>query len=171
LNSNDAGVVANAAIVPSGTNGAIAVYATDDTDLIVDVNGYFAPPGSPGALSLYTPIPCRLADTRRASGTFGGPMSGARGSRTFPIPNGACNIPGDAQAYSLNVTAMPPGPLTYLSVWPDGLPQPLVSTLNSFLGKVVANAAMVPAGVNGAIDIFVSDPSHFIIDINAYFAQ
>jgi hypothetical protein len=36
-------VLANAAIVPAGTSGAIDVLATNTTDLIIDINGYFAP--------------------------------------------------------------------------------------------------------------------------------
>jgi hypothetical protein len=35
--------VANAAIVPAGTNGAISVYVTDPTHVVIDINGYFAP--------------------------------------------------------------------------------------------------------------------------------
>jgi len=35
--------VANAAIVPAGTDGAINVYVTDRTHVIIDINGYFAP--------------------------------------------------------------------------------------------------------------------------------
>jgi hypothetical protein len=35
--------VANAAIVPAGTNGAISIYVTNNTHLILDINGYFAP--------------------------------------------------------------------------------------------------------------------------------
>jgi hypothetical protein len=35
-------VLANAAIVPAGTNGEIAVYVSNTTDLIIDINGYFA---------------------------------------------------------------------------------------------------------------------------------
>jgi hypothetical protein len=54
--------------------------------------------------------------------------------------------------------------------WPAGEPQPLVSTLNSFAGKIVANAALVPAGVNGAISVSPSNPTDLIIDINGYFA-
>lgn len=33
--------VANAAIVEAGTNGAVSVYATNPTDVILDINGYF----------------------------------------------------------------------------------------------------------------------------------
>jgi hypothetical protein len=64
----------------------------------------------------------------------------------------------------------PDGLLEYLSVWPAGSPQPFVSTLNSWDGSVVANAAIVPAGTNGAISVFVTDSSHVIVDINGYFA-
>jgi hypothetical protein len=48
--------------------------------------------------------------------------------------------------------------------------QPLVSTLNSFLGTVVSNAAIVPAGTNGSVDVFVTHSTDFILDINGYYA-
>ena len=42
------GVVASGAIVPAGTGGAISVFASNATDLLIDINGYFAPsPASP----------------------------------------------------------------------------------------------------------------------------
>ena len=46
LNAPTGTVVANAAIVPAGTSGAISVYASDATDLVIDINGYFAPPSN-----------------------------------------------------------------------------------------------------------------------------
>jgi len=64
LNVYTAGtVVANAAIVPAGTSGAINAYVTDATDLVIDIDGYFAPPAANG-LKLYPVTPCRVADTR-----------------------------------------------------------------------------------------------------------
>ncbi len=165
LNSVDGSVVANAAIVPAGTSGAISIFVTDDTDVIIDINGYFAPPGSPAAQSLYTVTPCRVADTRGGASLAGG------GSRSFSIPTSPCSgIPNTAQAYSLNVTVVPNGALSYLTAWPTGQTQPVVSTLNSPAGKIVANAAIVPAGSNGAINVFVTNPTDLILDINAYFA-
>ena len=47
---------------------------------------------------------------------------------------------------------------------------PLVSTLNDLSGTIVANAAIVPAGSNGAVSVFVYDTTNLIIDINGYFA-
>jgi hypothetical protein len=73
-------------------------------------------------------------------------------------------------AYSLNFTAIPQGPLGYLTVWPSGQSQPLVSTLNAPTAAVTANAAIVPAGTGGAINLFVTNTTDMAIDINAYFA-
>ena len=63
LNAIGGQVTANAAIVPAGTNGSIDAFAANDTDLVIDINGYFAPSGS-GGLSLYNVTPCRVLDTR-----------------------------------------------------------------------------------------------------------
>jgi hypothetical protein len=43
LNSFDGSIAANAALVPAGTNGAINVYVSNNTDVVVDIDGYFAP--------------------------------------------------------------------------------------------------------------------------------
>ena len=91
-------------------------------------------------------------------------------TRSFPIPGSGCDIPATAAAYSLNVTVVPQEPLWYLTAWPTGSTRPGVSTLNSWDGAVAANEAIVPAGTNGAIDVFVTSPTHVILDINGYFA-
>ena len=96
----------------------------------------------PNAVQFVAIPPCRLIDTRQT----GGPIPGGT-SRSFPIPQeGGCNIPDTAAAYSLNVTVVPASILGFLTIWPTGEPQPLVSTLNSLDGRIKANAAIVPAG-------------------------
>jgi hypothetical protein len=170
LNSWTGKVVANAAIVPAGTNESVSVYVTDPTQVIMDINGYFGAPGSAGALTFYPVTPCRVADTRWAAGAFGGPEMEGPATRSFAIPASACNIPATAAAYSLNVTVVPDGYLSYLTTWPAGAQQPVVSTLNSWDGSVVANAAIVPAGTDGAIEVYVTNPTHVILDIDGYFA-
>ncbi|MBL8211223.1 MAG: hypothetical protein JNK87_10955 [Bryobacterales bacterium] len=180
LNSFDGQVVANAAIVPSGTvfesgvsAGAINVYASNNTDLVIDVNGYFAPSGFGfNGLNFYTLAPCRAVDTRGGSGktgSFGAPALASGTSRDFPLLGAGCNVPNTAQAYSLNMTAVPAGSLPYVSIWPTGLAQPLVSTLNSFNGQVVANAALVPA-TGGSVTAFAAGTTDLILDLNGYFA-
>ncbi len=168
LNS-DGRVKANAAIVPAGINGAVSVYVSDPTDVIVDINGYFAAPDNTPSLAFYPLTPCRAADTRNAAGALGGPVLAGSQTRHFPIQSSGCGAPATAQAYSLNFTAVPRGPVGYISTWPTGQSQPLVSTLNASTGAVTANAAIVPAGTNGGIDVYTSDASDLVIDINGYF--
>jgi hypothetical protein len=170
LNSLSGLVLANAAIVPAGTSGAISAFATNDTELIIDINGYFVPPAT-GTLQFYPLPPCRVLDTRNANGIFGGPSLAAGSSRSFPIPSSSCGAPAAAAAYSLNVTVVPQGPLGYLTAWPTGQTQPVVSTLNSLDGTILANAAIVPAGTNGAVSFFAANATNLVVDINGYFAS
>jgi photosystem II stability/assembly factor-like uncharacterized protein len=172
LNSPVGLVVANAAMVPAGTSGDISIYVSDATDVLFDINGYFAPPAASG-LQFYPLTPCRVADTRGNgfTGTQGPPSMAAATSRAFAVA-GLCGAPSTASAYSINVTVVPTeGVLNYLTTWPTGQPQPEASTLNSPIGLVVANAAMVPAGTSGDIGIYVSDPTDVLFDINGYFGQ
>lgn len=114
--------------------------------------------------------PCRVADTRLPQGSFGGPSIPGFSSRTFPIPASTCNIPANAGAYSINVTVIPLGPsVDYAVVWPTGQTRPVVSTLNVPVSAALANGTIVPPGINGAIDVFVSQSAHVILDINGYF--
>ena len=169
LNSLDGRVKANAAIVPAGYRGAISVYASNTTDVVLDINGYFTT-ASGSTLAFYPLTPCRVADTRNPKGQLGGPYLKGEEQRGFPIQASPCNIPSTALAYSMNFTAVPHGPLGYLTVWPWGKEQPVVSTLNALTGAVTANAAIVPAGYTGDILVYPSNDTDLVIDINGYFA-
>jgi Pro-kumamolisin, activation domain len=169
LNS-DGRIKANAAITPAGTNGGVTVYVSDESNVILDIDGYFVPKGTVPALAFYPVTPCRLVDTRTGTGPLAGPFLAAGTSRDFPLKSSNCGLPANAQVYSLNVTAAPKGTLDYLTMWPSGEPQPLVSTLNATTGAVTANAALVPAGANGDIFVYVSNASDVVLDLDGYFA-
>jgi hypothetical protein len=173
LNSPSGYIVANSAIVQAGTAGAINLRAGNNTDAIIDINGYFAPPGSPQALAFYAVTPCRVADTRTGNGftgLFGPPALAGTQTRSFPVQESSCVIPS-TQAYSLRMTVVAPARLGYLTAWPSGGPEPIVSTLNALQGGVVGNAAIVPAGTatGGPMSVYVSDNTNLIIDIDGYF--
>jgi len=162
LNNPTATTVANAAIVPAGTGGGISVFASNDTDMVVDINGYFAAPGT-GGLNLYPVAPCRVLDTRNNNGQpFSGPL-------VVPVTGSICAPPASAQAYVFNATVVPSVPLGYLTLWPDGSGQPTVSTLNALDGFVTSNMAVVPS-TNGSIDAFASNLTQLVLDISSYFA-
>jgi hypothetical protein len=129
----------------------------------------------PGPLVFVAVTPCRLVDTRAASAfpaPFGAPSLVASVSRTFPLEGSTlCTIPAGAQAYSLNFGVVPPGPLGFLTVYPTGSPRPNVATLGSSQGFIVSDAAIVPAGTSGSIDVFANNATDLIIDINGVYVS
>jgi hypothetical protein len=167
LNSLDGRVKANAAVVPAGTNGSVSAFVTDTTDVVIDINGFFQPPG---ALTLqYFPVtPCRIIDTRK----FARPGPGLPGGTaiTIPVQGETCGIPSTARAYVLNAAVVPTNTLGFLTLWPTGSARPLASTLNATTGTVVANAAIINGGTGGSIDAFATDNTELILDITGYFA-
>ena len=63
--------------------------------------------------------------------------------------------------------------MDYVSLWPAGAGQPVVSTLDDPQGLIVSNAAIVPAGSpSGGISVYNAGPSttDVVIDMNGYFA-
>jgi hypothetical protein len=126
---------------------------------------------SPTGLRFVPATPCRAVDTRLSNGPFGGPYIAGGTSREFDISSGPCGIPSTAKAYSLNVTVVPKGYLAYLIVWPTGEQQPKVSLLNSFDGRVKANAAILAGGNNGGVSVFASNDTDVLLDINGYFVS
>ena len=105
--------------------------------------------------------PCRALDTRTSSGLFN--------NRLDVGLNANCIIPFAARAYSLTATVVPAAALSYLTLWGNGKPQPLASTLNATDGAITSNIAIVPSS-NGFIDAYATDNTHLILDIASYFA-
>jgi hypothetical protein len=132
-------------------------------------------PSGANPLVFVAMTPCRVVDTRAGqgfSGPFGAPSLVAGASRTFPMQSSTtCAVPGAAQAYSLNITLVPPGTSgLFVTAYPTGQPLPLAATVNSPTGAVVGNAAIVPAGNNGSIDLYALTATDVVIDINGYYA-
>jgi hypothetical protein len=159
-------VIANAAIVVAGTGSEVSAYATNNTDLVIDINGYFAPAGADG-LSLYAVAPCRVLDTRHVGS--GQPFTGML-NPPVDVVNSQCGVSSLAQAYVFNATVIPVHSLGYLTLWPDGENQPVVSTLNAQDGSLTNNMAIVPAGTAGKVDAYANGLTQLILDISSYFA-
>ena len=165
LNAPTGTIVANAAIVPAGTAGDISVYASDDSDLVADITGYFAPaPPYSGGLSLYAAAPCRVLDTRQSGGAFSGKLN-----PPINVDASPCGVPDTALGYVFSVTAIPQAPLGYLTLWPDGQNQPLASTLNALDGAITSNMAILQ-NFDGQSNAYASSQTQMVIDISSYFA-
>ena len=59
------------------------------------------------------------------------------------VVSSPCGPPSNATGYVFNATVVPPGPMPYLTLWPDGEQQPVVSTLNAYDGYITSNMAIM----------------------------
>jgi hypothetical protein len=172
LNNPTATVVSNAAIMRGTTSahnyGEISVYTTDETELIVDVNGYFAAPVSAAGAMYYPTMPCRVLDTRTSSPStpFGGVLTvDVKDSVSCPGLGGT-----SAVGYAMNATVIPTSTFQYLTLYRDGIETPSnVSTVNSIDGTTASNMAVVPTS-NGLIDAYAAGATDLVLDAYGYFA-
>ena len=176
LNVHSASPVPNLAIVPVGADGTIDLFnAAGSVDLIGDVAGYFA--AGAGA-SNATVTPCRVFDTGRQAGPTGCVGAVAVGKAQVG-PAGILNVkvagvggvPANATAVVLNVTAVNATHGTFITAWPHGVAQPVVSNLNVHSASAIPNLTIVPIGADGTIDLFNAAGSIDLIgDVAGYFA-
>ena len=78
-----------------------------------------------------------------------------------------CPVPGFRVVE--NFTVVPSATLSYLSLWAEGFPLPVVSTLNAYDGAITSNMAIVPMA-SGAISAYAIEKTHLILDVTGYFA-
>jgi hypothetical protein len=139
------------------------------------------PTPTPAPLKFFAVTPCRLVDTRNATGTNGGPSMSAGttlatgGTRNFQVTS-LCGVPLTAKAATLNVTVANPTSAGYFIVYPFGAARPVVSTLNWDAGEpALANGAIVPLGSDPSLQItvflrlYTGGTANAIIDVTGYF--
>jgi hypothetical protein len=85
------------------------------------------------------------------------------------VVDSPCGVPATAKAYVFNATVVPSPNPGYLTLWPDGQGQPVVSTLNAADGWITSNMAIVP-NMDGKIDAYAAGMTQLILDISSYFA-
>jgi hypothetical protein len=117
--------------------------------------------------------PCRIVDTRVSNPDgFHEPNFADGETRTYTFPNstGCPGLPATSVAYSLNVQYRPLSVLAFITLFPTGTTMPAVSTLTAGPAAWVEDAAIVPAGTSGDIDVYCQYAGRVVIDINGYYA-
>jgi hypothetical protein len=114
----------------------------------------------------YVPVgPERLADTRDADC---GCTPVGTGTVRVQV-TGRAGVPVGATAAAVTVTVVNATTDTYLTAWPAGATRPTTSTVNARRGVAVANAAIVPLSVDGAIDLFSPADTDVVVDVSGAF--
>ena len=165
VNFSSGEVAPNAATVPLDSGGRLCVFSTTNTELVIDVNGYY---GSAGAAK-FTPIaPVRLMDSREGLGTPGRLGAGA----TVELQIGGTNgVPNGVSAVTLNVTSVNAGNLGYVTVYDCGGERPVVSNLNPTPGRARPNLVVTPVSAAGKVCLFTSNPTDLVVDVTGYLSS
>ncbi len=171
LNWTPGETLANLVIASLG-NGGVNIYnQSGATEVVVDLQGYFAPPSGSGS-GEYVPVsPSRIADTRPGSGEpYSGSTLGPQQTLDVAVA-GQGGIPSSgAAAAVLNVTAVGTTANSFLSIYPAGQANPQTSTLNWTAGSTVANRVVVPLGAGGAVAAYNwAGDTNLVVDVSGYF--
>lgn len=161
LNSSTGAITANAAIVSAGSGGDVSIFVSNSADVILDVNGYFAPAAG-GGLSHYTVAPCRVLDNaqRRGSVHRSAGSSGARQRlRTTGYRSGLCvERHRGAQRLAELSDAVGQWSGTTFRLNPDVID-----------GAITSKMAIVTT-TNGTLNAFSTSSTQLIFDLSSYFA-
>ena len=172
VNFTRGSTVANGVITSLGQGGAVCLYSDQQSDVLVDVLGWF---GGGGAPPFTGAVPARLVDTRNA---IGGPTGVLRPSmpRAVRVRGATVNVggvdrqvPADASAVALNVTMVEARAAGYATVWPCGAPRPEASNVNFAAGGTAANGVIAPIAADGTVCIYASTDAHLVVDIAGWF--
>jgi hypothetical protein len=122
----------------------------------------------------YSLTPCRLVDTRNASGPYGGPAIPPNNERIFNTV-GRCGIPASAKAISINATVVSPPGAGNFAFYPGDTSAPVASNINFTVGQTRANNAVVKLAGSGSGTFAVRQATgsggsaHVVVDVNGYF--
>jgi uncharacterized protein (DUF1501 family) len=158
--------VPNLVICKIGDGGKITIDGRGTgTHVLGDVFGYFGADGR----RLRTVPPSRVLDTREGLGAALQPV-GAAPIRL--VIGGQAQVPADANAVVLNVTATNVRGPSFVTVWPDGETQPGTSNLNMATGRTVANLVICRLGEGGALNLASPvNQCDLVADVMGYFAD
>ncbi|MEP7339020.1 MAG: M36 family metallopeptidase [Acidobacteriota bacterium] len=169
-------ILSNNFTVGLSADGKFNVFGERTIDVIMDISGYYAPPGAGGLY--YHPLskPIRLLDSRAGSGNCD--------SVSSPIPAGtslttlarttceSLTIPTAAQAIAGNATVINgSGQTGYLTIYPNGVSVPLAANMVYTPGQILSNAFTVSLNASGEFNIFGERQIDMVIDVAGYFSN
>jgi uncharacterized repeat protein (TIGR01451 family) len=120
----------------------------------------------------YAVEPCRLLDSRLATGAYGGPALAPSTERDVDAAGSTCGIPSTARALALNITVINSGASGQFTLFEDGAAVPAIGTLSFGAGQTRTNNALVELS-NGVFTVLndSAGTNHVAIDVVGYFTK
>ncbi len=170
-------IVPNSFTVGLGSDGAIKIFTSASTNFIVDITGYYAPPGTGGLYFHPLAFPVRMLDTRPDPFTSCVPSSdplvgGGTLTLSMVSPCNGLTIPASAKAILGNATVVNfQSGGGFITLFPSDATLPNASNLNFTANHIVPNSFVVGLSASGAFNIVTSAATNFIVDITGYFSD
>lgn len=152
-------------------DGAFSVFSLSTTDVVVDITGYFAPPGAGGLFFHPLPAPVRLLDTRpmqTACTTPGTPL--LAGTEFLQQGNAICGIPASAVALVGNATTVGPLGQGFLTLFPADATRPLIASGNYQSGQTLNSPFTVGLSPSGNFTIYSLQQTNLVVDVLGYYS-
>jgi uncharacterized protein (DUF1501 family) len=165
LNFSPGQTVPNLVVAKVGAGGKISVFnSSGTTDVLADVMGWFP------STNAFTPLtPARVLDTRLGNGAPRAKLAAKSTTKVQVVGRGGVPASG-VDAVVLNVTAVEPDAVSYLTVWPSGAARPDASSLNTRPGLTVPNLVMARVGADGTVSIYNDAGTvHVLADVMGWF--
>ncbi|MEK7833230.1 MAG: Ig domain-containing protein, partial [Acidobacteriota bacterium] len=155
-------------------DGAFKIFVTSNTHLVVDVTGYYAPPGAGGLYFHPLPSPIRLLETRAGEIGCDAPgtpiVGGFVRAQQARITCGGVTIPANAAAIVGNATVVGPGGAGYLTLYPGNVTRPLVASSNFGAGQLINAPFTAGLSPDGVFNIYSTDGTDLVVDVLGYYS-
>lgn len=174
LNLNAGLTIPNLVISGLGSD-KVSLYngGSDPIELVADVQGWF--PMNSGYMAL---APARLLDTRSGAVTIDGQYAGGgallhdQALDLQVLGRGGVPTSGVGAAV-LNVTAVQPASVGFVTVYPTGAMRPLAANLNLNAGKTIPNLVIAKVGSGGKVSLYnysgTSAATDLVVDVQGWF--
>ena len=155
-------------------DGAFNIYVTTNTNVVVDITGYYAPPSASGLYFHPLPKPIRLMDSRvGATACFTPGALLSAGSTMTQLGTTTCDgvtIPGGALALVGNATVVSPQANGFLTLFPADAAQPSTASSN-FQSGINMNAPFtVGLSPSGQFNIYTAATTNLVVDVLGYYS-
>ena len=169
LNLTPGVIVANLVTVPLSTAGMVSIFNhAGNTNVVVDVDGYYTSTPSTNGTGLYNSMsPVRALGNLQ----LGAPVA-ANTSVPVTVTGAITGVPASATAVVVNVTAAHGTSASYLTVYPAGAATvPTASSVNFIAGQAIANRVTVGVGTNGQIEVYNHTGTVNVdVDVDGYYS-
>ncbi|MBS1786104.1 MAG: hypothetical protein JST85_00175 [Acidobacteria bacterium] len=155
-------------------DGAFNIYVTTNTNVVVDITGYYAPPSGGGLYFHPLPHPVRLMDSRvGATACFTPGAQLTAGSTVTQLGTTTCDgvlIPAGALALVGNATTVSPQANGFLTLFPADAMRPLAASSNFQTGINMNAPFTVGLSPSGQFNIYTAATTDLVVDVLGYFS-